>query len=488
MKRLRGTAEARPSSNAPPHVLLILFDDLGLGDLGVYRKDLLLPPAIRTPHLDALAARGTSSSAFYAGASVCTPSRATLLTGRLAPRTGLGAGVLFPPGTPIDAAYRLFGLARGLLADEVTIADALRASNMRTAMVGKSHVGGMSPHLPTDLGFESYYGALHSNDMHPFNVWRATSAQAASWALASPQPLQEQLTEAYTNESIAQLELAAGAERLSGRRTFLYVAYHAPHDPLHAQPSAGRSVAGLYGDVVEELDTSTGRLLGALERLRMRKDTLVVLTSDNGPWFEGATAGLRGRKATAFDGGFRVPFIVSWPNGGIGRQRWLRTPTHATDIFRTLLSACGVSTPTDRVLDGVDLLPLWRRPPAKPCGARSARPECSRLIYLHNSVWLVGVRQGAYKLHLPHLILPDELVITRSLGQHADGRSHMWLTDLSTDPQEAYDASRAAPLQLQRLADAAGALDAAFSRNPRGAVLAEGLQREEASSGLRSEL
>ena len=477
LRHIRHEATISKHASKRPHVVLILYDDLGLGDIGVFRRlrGGAEPSMIRTPQIDALAARGTSSDQFYAGASVCTPSRATLLTGRVPPRTGLGPGVLFPVDTPVDVAYRLLGLSRGLLADEVTIADALRAAGMRTSMVGKHHIGGLSPHLPTDVGFDAYYGALHSNDMSPFEVWRAQSGLGAPWTLASPQPAQDELTEAYTNASIAELELAHVEHARSGVRTFLYVAYHAPHDPLHVRPSlAGRSPAGLYGAVVEELDDCTGRLLKTLDRLRMRSDTLVILTSDNGPWYEGATAGLRGRKAGAFEGGFRVPFIASWPSGGIGRARWLRTPSHAADIFRSVLAACNVSEPTDRILDGQNALPLWRRPPRRACDAVDAlaeaegRPECTRSIYLHNSVWLVGVRRGAYKLHLPHMILPDELVRSRFVGGHADGRTHMWLSNLAADPEEAYDASSYAPHAAKRMAADAAAFDVVLKADPRG--------------------
>jgi arylsulfatase A-like enzyme len=353
---------------------------------------------------------------------------------------------------------------------------------MRTVMVGKSHLGGLSPHLPTDFGFGTYIGALHSNDMHPFQVWRA---EGGTWSLASPQPAQEELTRMYTNESIHQLELAASSNEATGARTFLFVSYHAPHDPLHVSAErAGASSAGLYGDVVEELDHSVGRLLSTLDRLRMRTDTLVILSSDNGPWYEGGTGGLRGRKAGAFEGGFRVPLIVSWPGGGLGEPRWLHTPSHATDVFASILAACGLSPPSDRAIDGENMLRLWREPPASACEADDAsegreekglgapnggaRPECQRAIYLHNSVWLVGVRRGAFKLHLPHLILPDQLVRSRFLGDHDDGRSHLWLSNLEADPEESFDASAARPREVGDLAAVADSFTQAFDGNPRG--------------------
>ena len=447
-----------------PNVLLVLFDDLGLGDLGVFGSR-----AIRTPALDALAAGGVASREFYAGASVCSPSRACLLTGRQPPRTGVGGLVLFPAGSFVDYAFRLMGYARGLLEDEITVATALGAHGWRTICVGKWHVGGVAPHLPTDHGFSSFYGVLHSNDMAPFELWRATAG--GPWRLEAAEAPQERLTGLYTNESIAQIEAAVA----DGARWFLYLAFNAPHDPLHVRRArAGRSRAGVYGDVVEEADEAVGTLTAALARLRLARDTLVVATSDNGPWYEGATAGQRERKASAFDGGFRVPFIARWPAGGVGgrrRARWLRVPTHGADLMPTILAACGVPLPSDRVIDGRDVLELWRKPPPRECRRRDApTAACERALPLYVRNDLAAVRRGHLKLHLSHLVRPDELVRARTLGSQAERRGWMWLTDLEVDPEEAYDASEARLADAEAMAHAAADVGDALAANPRGAL------------------
>ena len=219
----------RPAKAARPRAPR-LFDDLGLGD-GVFGSR-----AVRTA-LDALAAGGVASSEFYAGASVCSPSRACLLTGRQPPRTGVGGLVLFPAGSFVDYAFRAMGYARGLLEDEITVATALGAHGWRTICVGKWHVGGVAPHLPTDHGFDRFYGVLHSNDMAPFGLWRATAG--GPWRLEAAEAPQEQLTAVYTNESISQIEAAVadGAAGSSTSRSTPEPAARAPPAPAARAPA-----------------------------------------------------------------------------------------------------------------------------------------------------------------------------------------------------------------------------------------------------------
>ena len=505
--------ELRNRSSPGPSVVLIVFDDMGLGDLGVYGSR-----AIQTPHIDALARDNVWSRSFYAGASVCSPSRATLLTGRLPPRTGVGGLVLFPNNHPLDLAFRLIGYARGLLGDEITLASALRAAGWRTEMVGKWHLGGVSPHLPTDHGFDAFHGVLHSNDMAPFELWQAggcagTAAATrcvAAWTRLAERAEQPALISEYTNASVRALERAAAADE----PIFLYVAHNAPHDPLYVRASRPASRGGLYGAVVEELDESVGSTVGALRRLGRERDTLLLLTSDNGPWYEGSAAGLRERKASAFEGGFRVPFVVSWPAGGVGpaRRPWslgspapeaheLRAPIQAADIFRTVLSACNVAPPADRRLDGRDLLPLLRAPDQYDCAGRGpegAAAICERPLRFFSRNSLAAVRVGSLKLHLPHLVRPDELVHhlnynhralnynqvrpdelvrARTLGTAAEAPRDpecpwMWLTDLEVDPEEALDASAAAPEAARKMACEAASWQAEFHANVRGRVRA----------------
>ena len=270
---VRGGSSSAGSAAAdavPRAMLLVLFDDLGLGDLGLgdlglgnlgcsasasagHRRRV----AIATPRIDELASGGVLLSRFYAGSSVCTPSRAALFTGRIAPRTGAGSVVYFPPGHPATWATRALGHAPSLLPDELTFAEALSAAGWRASLVGKWHLtSSATSGLPSDFGFGSHFGSLYSNDMEPFEYLR--DGQLAD---ASPDPALS--TEAYTLEAVSQIEAAyVAGEPVGGGPLALVVAYHAPHDPLHVRPSLlGRSDAGLFGDVVEEVRTAEPRAL-----------------------------------------------------------------------------------------------------------------------------------------------------------------------------------------------------------------------------------
>ena len=262
---------------------------------------------------------------------------------------------MFPRGHPIDRVQRASGRPIRLPADEITLADALHAGGYATMMVGKWHLGAESPSLPTDLGFEHFFGVLHSNDMQPLPLWRDRE-------IAAEHPLdQATLTRRYTDEAVAFLE--SNRER----PFFLYVAHSFPHEPLHASAEqAGKSPDGLYGDVLADLDASTGAIVDALERLGQARNTLVLVTSDNGPWFEGSAGALRGRKNDVLEGGMRVPLIARWPGRVPAGQR-IEAVAGAIDVLPTALGLAGVPLPADRVIDGVDLAPLlFGRGPAPP--------------------------------------------------------------------------------------------------------------------------
>ena len=264
------SAGAAAADAVPRAMLLVLFDDLGLGDLGLgdlglgnlgcsasasagHRRRV----AIATPRIDELASGGVLLSRFYAGSSVCTPSRAALFTGRIAPRTGAGSVVYFPPGHPATWATRALGHAPSLLPDELTFAEALSAAGWRASLVGKWHLtSSATSGLPSDFGFGSHFGALYSNDMEPFVYLR-------DGQLAEASPDQALSTEAYTLEAVSQIEAAyVAGEPVGGGPLALVVAYHAPHDPLYVRSSLlGRSDAGLYGDVVEEVCTTMHLML-----------------------------------------------------------------------------------------------------------------------------------------------------------------------------------------------------------------------------------
>ncbi|MFO1375783.1 MAG: sulfatase [Steroidobacteraceae bacterium] len=348
---------AAPTATRSPNIVLIVADDLGPGDLGAYGGR-----RIRTPNIDELAADGIRFTQAYASANVCSPSRAGLMTGRYAIRSGL--------------AWKVIGAddERGLPQDEETLAGIVRRAGYATLYVGKWHLGNRDRHSPLRHGFEHFFGVLHSNDMPDFALYRD--------ATRIEQPVdQRRLTEHYTQ---AATEFIA---HTSSRPFLLVVAHTAPHIPLHpSQRFRGRSAAGLYGDVVEELDWSTGEILAALRRAGVARDTLVVFTSDNGPFFEGSAGGLRGGKGNVWEGGYRVPLIARWP-AVIRPRRTATSMTMNIDLLPTVAEAVGVR-PTAAVLDGRSLLPVFR-------GADRTAHE---YLYFFNNETVVGLRTAEWKL------------------------------------------------------------------------------------------
>ena len=278
-----GNLSAAPRTS-PPNIVLILADDLGYGDVGVYGAEL-----IETPNLDRLAGEGIRLTNFYASGNVCSPSRAGLLTGRYAIRDGLANRTITAEDT------------RGLPAGTTTIAGLLQRGGYRTALIGKWHLGHHTQvQQPNAHGFDVFYGLLQPNDAEQ-PLYRDT--------MAIDEPVdQGSLTRRFTEEAVSFIENNAR------QPFFLFLSHSAPHIPLVASPAfAGTSRAGAYGDVVQELDWSVGEVLDAVQRNDLADDTVIIFTSDNGPFPEGGTGGLRGGKGTAWDGGYRVPFIASWP-------------------------------------------------------------------------------------------------------------------------------------------------------------------------------
>ena len=425
---------ASVEASARPNLVLIVFDDLGWGDLGAYGSR-----AIATPRIDRLASVGVRLTHYYAPAPYCTPSRAGLLTGRYPPRTGM-VEVTFPHGSPVDRLMRIGHVPTGMPADEILLPEVLRAAGYATGMVGKWHLGGRSPSQPNDLGFDSYFGLLFSNDMAPVPLWRDRE-------IVEPHPVdQSTLTERYTGEAIAFLE------ENRDRPFFLYIAHTFPHLPLF--PSAahrGESEAGIYGDVVEDLDRSTGHILEALTRLGLEDDTLVLVTSDNGPWFQGSPGSVRGRKNQSFEGGPRVPFIARWP-GRIPAGDVIGEPVNGIDVLPTVLRLAGIALPEDRVIDGRDVWPVLAEGASSPHQA----------LYFYRGARLEAVRVGHHKAHARHPVLGGLLPIAVLFWKGP------WLIDLERDPYESYDVSERQPEVAARLFAMMEARDAEMERNPRG--------------------
>jgi arylsulfatase A-like enzyme len=408
----------------PPNFIIILADDQGYGDLGSYGH-----PTIRTPNIDRLAAEGQRWTSFYA-APVCTPSRAQLLTGRLAVRTGLAGGVLFPDSTG------------GLQPSEITIAEVLKSRGYATAAVGKWHLGVLPEYLPTNQGFDSYFGIPYSNDMdseeslsleeryrqYPTAKVEAFNVPIMRDGKIVERPAQQTtITRRYTDESIAFIKSHRD------RPFFLYLAHNLPHVPLfRSKEFEGKSQRGLYGDAVEEIDWNVGRIMTTLHELSLDNDTLVVYMSDNGPWLpfheQAGSAGLlRGAKATTWEGGMRVPAIFRWtgtiPSGtvtGIGSE---------LDLLQTFASLAGAAAPSDRVLDGYDLSPALR--------GQSPSPRDVMFYYANSGEGVLSaVRRGAYKAHF---VLPA----SGGMPVPVPALTPPLLYDLDHDPSEQFDLAKA---------------------------------------------
>ena len=365
-------AETKP---AKPNIVVILIDDMGYGDIGPYGSKLN-----RTPHLDRMAAEGMKLTSFYA-APVCTPSRAQMMTGCYAKRVSL-PDVIFP-SCPI-----------GISAKEHTVAELLKQQGYATTCVGKWHLGDQPEFLPTRHGFDHYLGLPYSNDMGgtgkpgPLgNVRPPLPLVRDSRVIEAPAD-QDTLTARYTEEAVKFITTN------KDRPFFLYLPHTAVHVPLHpGERFKGKSANGAYGDWVEEVDWSVGRVLDTLRKLELSDHTLVLFTSDNGPWLmmgkNGGVAGpLHGGKGTTWEGGMREPTIAWWP-GKITAASVCDAPLSEIDVLPTVVKLAGGAVPTDHVIDGRDIWPLL-------CGQTKDSPHDA--LFYFNGKQLQAVRSGPWKL------------------------------------------------------------------------------------------
>ena len=396
---------------ATPNIVLIYADDLGYGDLGCYGGK------IRTPHLDGMAREGMRFTHFYSANPVCSPSRAALLTGRYPTRVGVPR-VFFPYDTT------------GLPDSEMTMAQMLKARGYKTMCVGKWHLGHLPPYLPTRRGFDEYFGIPYSNDMNPRSLLHATADKTET---VEEQATLETLTPRYTEQAVRFIE------RSKDSPFFLYMPHTYPHIPLAASEKfRGKSSQGLYGDVVEELDWSVGQVLAALKKHGVENNTLVLFSSDNGPWYQGSPGRLRGRKGMTYEGGVREPFIARFP-GRIPQGKVSSAIASTMDIFPTVAKLCG-ATPSNKPLDGIDIWPILAG--QKPAIEREA------LLYF-DDLYLQCARLGKWKLHIARYNT------TAYNPAPEGGRINLPLKapelyDLVSDPDESYDL---APENPQVVAD-----------------------------------
>ena len=349
-----------------PNIVYIFADDLGYGDLSCYgAKD------INTPNIDQIAKEGIKFTEFYSASSVCSPSRAALLTGRYPQRMGINT-VFFSESFT------------GIPDKEITIPEILKEKGYATGIVGKWHLGHHYQYLPLQQGFDEYFGIPYSNDMESVLYMRGNEVE-------SYKVKQQYITKTYTKE--AQKFITKNKDN----SFFLYIAHSMPHVPLYASEEfIGTSKRGLYGDVVQELDWSVGQILKSLREHGILENTLIVFSSDNGPWLamkeDGGSAGdLREGKTFTFDGGMKVPTVAMWknriPQGIINTE-----VASQMDWFPTIANITGSSIPKGLVIDGLDI--------SKVLTDKGNRKN-SDLLFLDGKQ-LQGYRSGQWKVKLPY--------------------------------------------------------------------------------------
>ncbi len=443
-----GIAQQKSST---PNIVLIFMDDMGYGDLSCYGA-----LDINTPNIDQLASEGIRFTNFLSSQAVCSASRASIMTGCYANRVGI-SGALFP------------GSKVGLASNEMTMAELLKQKNYATAIYGKWHLGDAKQFLPLQQGFDEYLGIPYSNDMWPVN-YDGTPADSTSSKSKLPQlPLiknndkwleiktledQSTLTERYTTAAEDFIK------KNKNKPFFLYLPHSMPHVPINASPAfRGKSKQGLYGDVIQEIDASVGRILKTIKENGLDNNTLVIFTSDNGPWINygnhaGSTGGLREGKGTSFEGGQRVPGIIRW-KGTIQPNIVSNQLASTIDLFPTIAAITKASLPNKKI-DGVSILPILQ-------GDKNATPRKTFLYYYRKNS-LEAVRIDNWKLVFAH---PSRSYLNQLPGMNGypgkapeDVAMPLALYDLRRDPAENYDIKDMHPdivKKLQALAEEARA-------------------------------
>ncbi len=429
------TAETRPN------VIVILADDLGFGDLGCYGH-----PDFKTPRIDQMALEGARLTFFNTPLPFCAPTRASLMTGRYPFRCGMSQNPAPDGGPKADAL--------ALPSNEITLAELLKKSGYATSLVGKWHLGHKPGSLPTDRGFDDYFGIPYSNDMRPVQL-------LADNEVVDYPVIQSTLMKRYDERAVDFIR------KNKERPFFLYYAHAMPHKPLAASESNyKKSGHGLYGDVLIDLDASVGRVLDTLTECGIDERTLVFFSSDNGPWFGGRTGGLRGMKGSTYEGGYRVPLIARWPkkipSGHVNHE-----PSLMMDIFATIIKATDTAIPDDRIIDGRDIMPLLTGNEVSP----------HKYTFGQKDVWLSIVRDRRWKLHVlkPSTLNiksgvdgrwidprgPDGVTILAPFEQYGPDRhpglvtgdppAELQLFDLQNDPGEQFDVAEKYPEHVARL-------------------------------------
>jgi arylsulfatase A-like enzyme len=424
-----------PRAFRAPNVVIIFCDDMAYADIAPFGAETA------TPNLSRFAREGMRFTDFYVGQAVCSASRAALLTGCYPNRIGIQGAL--PPRARI-----------GIHSNEVTIAEVLKERGYATAIFGKWHLGDAPQFLPTRHGFDEYFGLPYSNDMWPFHPTNPTNYPPLplyeNEKVVQLMPDQTQLTTWYTERAVDFID------RKKDQPFFVYLAHNMPHVPLFVSKKfEGKSGRGLYADVIMEIDWSVGEVMRALKRNGVDDETLVIFTSDNGPWLvygdhAGSALPLREGKGTTFDGGMREPTLMRWP-GRIPAGSVCSEMASTMDLLPTIAKLAGTSAPDDRVIDGKDIWPLMS-------GEPTARTPHEAFYYFWDR-GLEAVRAGQWKLHLNHsyrqLSVPGS---NGKPGKYSDGKMPGALYDLHKDVGESKNVAAQFPdvvARLEQLAEVA---------------------------------
>ncbi|HUE69599.1 MAG TPA: sulfatase [Pirellulaceae bacterium] len=424
------------AADLPPNFVVVYCDDLGYADVGCFGAK-----GYTTPHIDQLAREGMRLTDFHTAAAVCSASRVALLTGCYPQRVGI-LGALGPKAKI------------GIHEDEVLLPEILKERGYATAIFGKWHLGDDPKFLPTRHGFDRYFGLPYSNDMwpnHPTNKTFPPLPLIEGEEIVELMPDQTQLTTWYTERAV---KFIADSK---DKPFFLYVPHSMPHVPLFVSDKfKDKSGAGLYGDVIQEIDWSVGQIMAALKQHGLDGRTLVIFTSDNGPWLSygnhaGSAGPLREGKGTTWQGGQQVPCIARWP-GKIEAGSECPDLTATIDVLPTLAKLAGGKAPEDRVIDGRDIWPLL--------SGRSEKGSPERSFYYYWDFGLDAVRMGPWKLVFPHKFrsLTGTPGKDGQPGGYSQAETGMALYNLDTDVGETKDVAADHPqivADLKRLAEQA---------------------------------
>ena len=440
-------------TNSPetlPNILLINADDLGYGDLSSYGST-----AIKTPNIDQIAANGIKFTNHYSSGAVCSPSRAGLLTGRYPIRSGF-TSVIQPDDWPfknkfVNRIAKVFNdlgasdhgqesYVNGIPHIEITLPEALRQKGYATGIAGKWHLGDPkhNPEFsPLMHGFDDWIGINAANDEQPVALLDGNKVIRDNITTN-----QEDFTQIFADRAISFIE------KNKAKPFFYYLSFTAAHQPLYPSKNfKGKSQAGPFGDVVEEMDFYIGKVLETLDKNGLSDNTIIIFTSDNGPWYEGSAGSLRGTKGQPFEAAFKVPLIVSWKNkikpNSIADARIMNI-----DIFPTLLSAAGLETPQDRIIDGINIMDILT--------SKSQKSPHDKLFFYHYedpAAVLVGDwkyidNPNTYVWPVP---VNKKGTLTEKMSVDIFGTMNPYLYNLKTDPNEDYNTARNYPQKVDSM-------------------------------------